>query len=546
MKSTRLRQTLPALLSIVACTSLVALASCSSDSGSTPEGDGGTGTRPGEDGGADGSTDAPEALAQDLILSEVDFFQPIKIQLSNTQGAITQHDIPIIAGKEATLRLHFKTGSGFTSKRYNFHARVTDGTQVLGEFSENKLVGGSSQEENSFSTINFNLKPEHVTATAKLQVSITDPELPHADPGSASSGARFPKDGSGYAFAAKTTGALKIVIVPVQYTYNGNNFVPDTSPGAVRGYEEWMRRFYPASDVTIRVAAPVTWDAEIRPDGSGWSTFISAVVDYRKQSGAADDEYYYAVITPAPSQAQYCPNPQSSTCVAGQASDIVGPNDVDMRAAGGLGYTEEINPFVMAHEIGHVHGRRHAPGCGAGGPDPSYPHANATIGQWAAYQGNFITPTQATDIMSYCGPLYISDYTYAAFYDRIKLVSGVSSIIAPATPPRYRMVTVDEKGKMTWGRSVTTTMPLSGLTAGVSWLKKDGSRARAEAKYFTWDHGPGGIMWVPDEPADFDRLEIASLPERPIPTPQIQHVLERRDLATKLGTMPELVKIQRK
>ena len=104
-----------------------------------------------------------------------------------------------------------------------------------------------------------------------------------------------------------------------------------------------------------------------------------------------------------------------------------------------IGYTGRIGPLArenggaltMAHEIGHLKGLRHAP-CDWSGRienvDPSYPYPDAAIGNagntvgWGAsyvragrgYRLNFDLRSPATykDIMSYCGPEWVSDYHY--------------------------------------------------------------------------------------------------------------------------------------
>ncbi|WP_425155440.1 M66 family metalloprotease [Candidatus Palauibacter sp.] len=73
-------------------------------------------------------------------------------------------------------------------------------------------------------------------------------------------------------------------------------------------------------------------------------------------------------------------------------------------------------PGTIAHELGHNLNLRHAP-CGyPGGPDPSFPYANGSIGTWG-YDfrggGQLVQPS-TPDVMSYCGPPDgISDYHFA-------------------------------------------------------------------------------------------------------------------------------------
>lgn len=71
---------------------------------------------------------------------------------------------------------------------------------------------------------------------------------------------------------------------------------------------------------------------------------------------------------------------------------------------------------VMAHEIAHNMSLFHAPCGGAGGPDPAFPQRDGSIGVWG-YDfrdgGAPVSPNTA-DLMSYCGPRWISDYHFGS------------------------------------------------------------------------------------------------------------------------------------
>ena len=70
---------------------------------------------------------------------------------------------------------------------------------------------------------------------------------------------------------------------------------------------------------------------------------------------------------------------------------------------------------TMAHELGHNMSLYHAPCGGAGGPDPSFPYPDGSIGAWG-YDfrdgGRLVHPRQGRDLMSYCSPRWISDFSF--------------------------------------------------------------------------------------------------------------------------------------
>jgi len=69
---------------------------------------------------------------------------------------------------------------------------------------------------------------------------------------------------------------------------------------------------------------------------------------------------------------------------------------------------------TIAHELGHNLSLYHAPCGGAGDPDPSYPQTDGSIGAWGydfREGGQLVQPTRP-DLMTYCGPYWISDYHF--------------------------------------------------------------------------------------------------------------------------------------
>ena len=68
---------------------------------------------------------------------------------------------------------------------------------------------------------------------------------------------------------------------------------------------------------------------------------------------------------------------------------------------------------IIAHELGHNLSLSHAPCGAAGGPDPTFPEQDGTIGAWGydLRRGRLVTPDRP-DVMSYCEPPWISDYYF--------------------------------------------------------------------------------------------------------------------------------------
>jgi hypothetical protein len=108
--------------------------------------------------------------------------------------------------------------------------------------------------------------------------------------------------------------------------------------------------------------------------------------------------------------------------------------------AGGVVQTEALSfadwaGMVAAQEIGHNHGRRHAPGCGAAGADGSYPAGDDAFGdagvgitgEWGIDLRSMTLkpPDQSFDFMGYCGgpAIWVGPYTYRAIGSALRRVA---------------------------------------------------------------------------------------------------------------------------
>ena len=94
---------------------------------------------------------------------------------------------------------------------------------------------------------------------------------------------------------------------------------------------------------------------------------------------------------------------------------------------------------TIAHELGHNLSLLHAP-CGSpGGLDPFFPTANASIGIWGYDIGSDgLIPATHKDLMSYCSPQWISDYSFAKalFYRLDQATAEGASVRAMAAESR--------------------------------------------------------------------------------------------------------------
>jgi hypothetical protein len=152
----------------------------------------------------------------------------------------------------------------------------------------------------------------------------------------------------------------------------------------------------------------------------------------------------------------------------------------------------EMTATTVAHELGHSHGQNHAP-CAPGGQitgvDGNYPHDGAQCGVWGydrRHPDKFLDPVKNLDIMGYCRPQWISDYTYKAFMKRIAaLNTTMTSVYVPAADiALWRVMLLDTYGPH-WGIPFSRPLPPYGEPETVTVLDQSGNVIKTVVGYRT-------------------------------------------------------------
>ncbi|MCW5814454.1 MAG: hypothetical protein KIT84_25730 [Labilithrix sp.] len=451
----------------------------------------------------------PGAIVSGLTITDVAVFQGVKVPIVADGAEVkSKRKAPVVGGRPGIIRVYVKAEKGFKAREVTAELRLATEDGAFPIIREKKRISGDSSEEDADSTFNIEFPADSFPAGVSMQVSLTAKDGVAAADGEDNPG-RWPQDGGWQDLRAGDTGVLKVVLVPIKYTFDGSDRLPTLTDEQLEAYKTTLMGRYAASDVEITVRKELAYDAEI--SGTKPQTFVdllAAVRDLRRKDKAKDDVYYYGSMMTTKSFATFC----SAGCVAGLSTVADDYRASALRASIGVGYPGQQAAETMAHEIGHAHGREHAP-CGPGGQmpqgiDASFPHDGAKLGVWGydIFSKTFHSPDIGHDMMSYCKDEWVSDYTYNALAKRLAELNKLSSgededeemQLLPPQAQGYTIANVDADGNTVLEREAPYRGGISGgFARKLSIRDRAGAIEDVTARFFPYDHAKGGVMYIP-------------------------------------------------
>ncbi len=444
--------------------------------------------------GANPTSSAP--LARGITIDEVVLYQGTRVPIAKSGARVASRVLPVIQGRDALVRLFVTPQAGKGARALDAELTVMSKGHAVGTVHTKATISQRSNESDVASTFNFMVPGSALTPDAEYTVRILESGAPSVATTTASP-AQFPTSGGTDRFDAQLTGTLKVLIVPLVYGADGSNRMPDVSAAVIDAAKKRLLEFYPVADVDIRVRQPIAWSGAVLANGQGWDDVLDAVTRLRLTDNAPRDVYYYGAFAPAPTVNGYC----GTDCLLGLSNMSETAGDSANRASVGVLYADNDSIDTLPHELGHAHGRPHAPCGGATDPDPKYPYPNAGIGAWGySVVTRTLQPPTLHDQMSYCAPAWQSDYTYRALFDRIHALATMR-MGGPTSARTYRMLRVASDGTTTWsGEPFTTTSPIEGHPTTVSVVAAEGTVPKQVTGYaYGYDHAKGGVVIVPTE-----------------------------------------------
>ncbi len=443
-----------------------------------------------------------DVLAHSLNITEIAVYQAGKVSVMQAGSAVpaAARAVDLVAGKDALFRISVRLEPGWEDRVVSARLTLENGDEVEQTFHK-KTVSADSSDGTLSSTFNIQVMGSALTTSSAYSISIVECGATTGTP----LDPRFPSQGS-QELEVRHVGDLEVHFVPIV----ANGIPPDTSPARLEGFREYVEKLYPVSAVSYSLGMPLVANSTIGAEGEGWVEALQQLSNRHQSDDAPNDLYYYGLIEPAESFAQFC----QAGCVGGIGYVTeLGSEFRHLRVAMGLSYGQRINHETAGHELGHAHGRAHAPCGNPGDVDLAYPYADGSIGWWGLELPNRLyVGADASDMMGYCENQWISDYTYQAVLERSAAINSALSYRNPNPVGRFRVL-VQSRSGATWGEPPSGEVEAVGRGELAIIVDQQGKPVAEVVVYRgTMGHLGGASIMVPEPEPGWHAIVVRGLP----------------------------------
>lgn len=353
----------------------------------------------------------------------------------------------LIASRDSLMRIHYAVEPGWVPRE--IEARLTlelpDGERKT--FDDLRMIEGDSSRENFHGPFYFGLAAEFGETVAGTRYVV---ELWETEPGGEALPERDwanPTAGPQPIGFEPTPMQIKTVLVPITYQDTTANLDEPTTQLIVESLYEQS----PTSEILYDVHDPVPYESQL----IDLVNLLPVMAELRSSENADPNAYYHAFIE------------VGSSSLAGLhgISYIANDSEGDANSRVSATVLWSPNPSFAAdtytHETGHAQGLLHVecPTENAVEPDPLYPYADGRIGNWGfgIRQLVIYDPDGVYDYMSYCGPSWVSDWTWNKVFERVRTLTawdfegqGTPGTSGTSAPDELLVVAVSADGSRQW------------------------------------------------------------------------------------------------
>ncbi len=461
-----------------------------------------------------GTGPVPEPHACGMQLRDLALYQAVQVRLLKDGQPVATRNAPVIAGRKTVFQALLRYVGA--PRPGNLAGRLTLAS-AGGSFSVAASLSATrdSDEEDPATTLNFVVPAEQMRTDTQVRLDL---DLGSSCPGGGKSS--VPAAGA-LQLGAIETGTLQVKFVPISYQADGSDRLPDVSPAQVQALHDVLQAQYPTREVKVEVGPPVdAGELQVDREGVGWPNLVEGMRNFRQDEGRGADWHYYGLIAPAASFREYC----QGACVAGLSFRPTRPS-APQQVSVGVGYSGGIAAETLAHELGHQHGRSHSPSpCSELQPedvDRTFPYSDGGVGvPGLDIRNGALMPRRLKDLMGYCSPTWISDFTYAELARRRTLIrtqSGALVAGAPVLNRPYRSAVVSADGQLSLGHVVRPGQEPIGDRETAQVFDAAGRLLAEVDVYRAWlEHGAGFMVDLPEPQPSWAWLQLAGSPRLPL------------------------------
>ena len=151
--------------------------------------------------------------------------------------------------------------------------------------------------------------------------------------------------------------------------------------------------------------------------------------------------------------------------------------------------------------------------------DANYPYDNGGIGIWGfdPRTGGLINPGSYTDIMGYCDPVWVSDFTVKAIANQLQVVNGLpgasfkpldSSVSVDNELAQPWLVAYTGKRGLRWGRSIDKAQAPFGEPEQASVFDAQGAQITEVTVYVATTSEGSVTILVPKPQVGWHRIQF--------------------------------------
>ena len=331
--------------------------------------------------------------------------------------------VPLVAGRDAYLRVFVLADLPNTAKP-DVRVHLYHGMQLMTTYTiAAPGAGVPSWVSETVLSSSWNVRVPGALVQPGLRLSAeVDPWNAVAETGESDN--RYPATGTAREVDVRVVPPFAIRLVPIRQQATGlQGDVTEANRDVLLAE---ARAMLPIGAPEANLRAVYTTSAPALQPGNqngAWGTILSELQALRRMEGSS--RYYFGVVK------------------TGYTSGISGMGYIGGGSRTAIGWDQKGRAaHTLAHELGHLLGRNHAPCGNPTKPDPGFPYAGGAIG---AHGLDVLTlkvkPVNVSDVMGYCPPSWISDYNWTAmmaFQGAAGVPGTESSVVA--------------EGLLIWGR----------------------------------------------------------------------------------------------